>query len=74
MTHNPSHHSACICFSPSYVTKLQGFFILGTSEGAGSAASLPGCGVPPKNSFSCFLSVAAGALENEKALTFVAKT
>jgi hypothetical protein len=41
--------------------------IFGTSEGAGSAASLLGCGVSSKNSFSCFLSV-AGALEHEKAL------
>jgi hypothetical protein len=47
----------------------QGFFILGTSEGAGSAASLPGFGGTPNNSFFCFLSVAAGgAWENEKAL------
>jgi hypothetical protein len=41
--------------------------MLGTSEGAGSAASLPG--LSPKNSFSFFLPAAAGELEKEIALT-----
>jgi hypothetical protein len=44
-------------------------FDFGESEGEGSAGSLPGFGVSPKNSFSFFLPAAGGKLENEIALT-----
>jgi hypothetical protein len=52
------------------LSERQGYLILGTSEDAGSAASLPGFGVSPKNSSSFFLPAAAGGkLENEIALS-----
>jgi hypothetical protein len=61
---------SCVC-----ANNMQSYFIVGTSEGAGSAASLPGFGVSPKNSFSFFLPAAAGGeLENEIALNNLVPT
>src|SRR4051812_32458808 len=54
------HGFAFAIISPSIIEVSQGYFMLGTSEGAGGVASLPECGVPPKNSFPFFCPPPSG--------------